>query len=276
MKVAPSLACTLVFLALASSAFAQDPEPATPSDGTEQAATAQLPVIPPTAPTPGPVIPLAASPESNNPFKVFAGDFKNFFSKDTGQVMSLFAVASIAAVPWDRDNARNGFNISPRLLDSGNTIGGFAFQAGLAIGTYGIGAATHNAKARAVGGDLFRAQLLSQALVQGVKYTVRRDRPDGSNSQSFPSGHSASAFATAAVLQRHFGWKAGVPAYAMGVYVASARMAWNKHHVSDVVMGAGFGIAAGRTVTMNLAGTKFGLGVAPTVGGAQITFTKKQ
>ena len=33
-----------------------------------------------------------------------------------------------------------------------------------------------------------------------------------SNSHSFPSGHSASAFATAGVLQRHYGWKAGVPA----------------------------------------------------------------
>ena len=64
-----------------------------------------------------------------------------------------------------------------------------------------------------------RAQVLSQTLVQALKYTVRRERPDGSNNKSFPSGHSASAFATATVLHRHYGWKIGVPAYALGGYV---------------------------------------------------------
>lgn len=275
MKFVSPLVCTLVLLALAGPVFAQDPEPSTPSEGADQVAR-QLPVIPPTAPGPTPVLPATIDPEGGNAFKLMVGDFKHFFSKDTGQVMSLFAVASIAAVPWDRDNARNGFNISPRLLDPGNTIGTFAFQASMGLATYGFGAVTHSTKAQAVGRDLVRAQILSQALVQAVKVTVRRPRPDGSNSMSFPSGHSASSFATAAVLQRHFGWKAGVPAYAMGVYIASARMAWNKHHVSDVVMGAGFGLASGRTVTMNLGGKKFGLGVAPTVGGAQVTFTQRQ
>ena len=88
------------------------------------------------------------------------------------------------------------------------------------------------------------------------------------------SGHSSSAFATATVLQRHYGWKAGVPAYALGSYVALARMSWNKHHATDVVMGAGLGIAAGRTVTMKVGGSKFNLGVQPQVGGASINFTK--
>ena len=91
---------------------------------------------------------------------------------------------------------------------------------------------------------------------------------------SFPSGHSASAFATATVLQRYYGWKVGAPAYALGSYVALARMSWNRHHATDVVMGAGFGIAAARTVTMSVAKTKFNVGVQPQVGGASINFTK--
>jgi membrane-associated phospholipid phosphatase len=112
-------------------------------------------------------------------------------------------------------------------------------------------------------------------MVQGVKLAAHRQRPDGSDNYSFPSGHSASAFATAAVVHRYYGWKAGIPAYAVGAYVASARMAWNKHYVSDVIVGAGFGLAAGRTVTMNMGGSRFTMGVAPTVGGAQITLTKQ-
>ena len=119
-----------------------------------------------------------------------------------------------------------------------------------------------------------RAQIVSQSIAQVVKFTVQRERPDASNSQSFPSGHAASAFATAGVLNRHYGWKAGVPAYAFGSYVALARMAWNRHHASDVVMGAGLGIASARTVTMTVAGSKFNMGVQPQVGGASVNFTK--
>ena len=150
----------------------------------------------------------------------------------------------------------------------------FTFQIGAGFATYGVGKAFGNQKAADVGRDIVRAQVLSQVLVQAVKYTVRRERPDGSNNKSFPSGHSASAFATATVLQRHYGWKVGVPAYALGSYVALARMAWNRHHATDVVMGAGFGIASARTVTMSMAKSKFSVGVQPQVGGASVNFTK--
>jgi hypothetical protein len=68
------------------------------------------------------------------------------------------------------------------------------------------------------------------------------------NDFSFPSGHSASSFATAAVLQRHFGWKVGVPAYVIAGYVATARVHDNRHYLSDVVFGAAMGIAGERTV----------------------------
>jgi membrane-associated phospholipid phosphatase len=122
----------------------------------------------------------------------------------------------------------------------------------------------------AAGRDIVRAQVVSQVMVQTLKYTVQRDRPDHSNNKSFPSGHSASAFATATVLHRYYGWKVSGPAYALGSYVALARMSWNRHHATDVVMGAGFGIASARTVTMQMAKSKFNVGVQPQAGGASI------
>ena len=64
------------------------------------------------------------------------------------------------------------------------------------------------------------------------------------------------------------------PAYALGSYIALASMAWNRHHATDVVMGAGFGIASARTVTMSLAKSRFSVGVQPQVGGASVNFTK--
>lgn len=269
-------ACFLICCALASPAAAQDSQPAahggdsTPAlvmPGGDQAAGSPQ-VIRPLPP------PAASDVETENIFKLSAGDFKNFFSVDTAKVMSYVSIVAIASAPWDREGVNNGFNIPTSLFESGNLLGQFAFQAAAGFATYGVGKAVGNKKAATVGRDLVRAQLLSQALVQTVKFSVRRERPDASNNKSFPSGHSASAFATATVLQRHYGWKVGVPAYALGSYVALARMAWNRHHATDVVMGAGFGIASARTVTMSLAKTRFNVGVQPQVGGASVNFSK--
>jgi membrane-associated phospholipid phosphatase len=126
-----------------------------------------------------------------------------------------------------------------------------------------------------LGADLIRSQVLTQGVVQAGKFATRRQRPDASNAHSLPSGHTASAFATAMVLKDHFGWKVGVPAYTFGAYVATSRMSANKHHLSDVVMGAAIGIAAGRTVTLGSGKARFAMGVAPTLGGAAITLTKR-
>jgi membrane-associated phospholipid phosphatase len=81
-----------------------------------------------------------------------------------------------------------------------------------------------------------------------LKYSVQRERPDGSNQHSFPSGHTASAFATASVLQQSYGWKVGTVAYLVAGYVGSARMVHNRHYLSDVAFGAAIGIAGARTV----------------------------
>lgn len=235
----------LVMLLLPVPAWAQDPEPT----------------------------PAKADP---SPFRVVAQDFKNFFSADTAQVLSMMAVASIAGTPWDNEAVEESDEIlSESFFGAGQVTGSFAFQVGMGALTYGVGKAAGSAKAADVGLDLVRAQIVSQVIVQALKYTVQRERPDGSDNHSFPSGHSASAFAMATVLQRHFGWKAGVPGYGFGVYIALSRMSEDKHHLSDVIMGAGFGLAAGRTVTLDLAGQKFGVGVEPTQGGAAITFTRR-
>jgi membrane-associated phospholipid phosphatase len=277
MHALRSTVFSLVFCALTAPALAQNPLPtANPGDATTATAApeGEQIVLPPTA-RPA-ELPLETAVETTNVFKLSAGDFKNFFSKDTAKVMGYVSLVAIATAPWDREGVNNGFNIPTALFESGNLLGQFTFQAAAGFATYGIAKSVHNQKAAAVGRDIVRAQLLSQVMVQTLKYTVRRERPDGSNNKSFPSGHSASAFATATVLQRHYGWKIGAPAYALGGYIALARMAWNRHHATDVVMGAGFGIASARTVTMSMAKSKFNVGVRPEVGGASVNFTKIQ
>jgi membrane-associated phospholipid phosphatase len=96
--------------------------------------------------------------------------------------------------------------------------------------------------------DLLQAQLLSEILVEPLKFAVRRERPDGSNRQSFPSGHAAVTFATATVIERHLGWRKSMIGYAIASYVAMSRIHDNRHYLSDVIFGAAVGSIAGRTV----------------------------
>ena len=76
----------------------------------------------------------------------------------------------------------------------------------------------------------------------------RPQRPDG-GSQSFPSGHSASAFAGAAFLERRYGWSYGAPAYAVATFVAYSRVESKRHWTSDVVAGGAIGIASNLVFT---------------------------
>jgi membrane-associated phospholipid phosphatase len=271
------LVASVVFAcAVAVPAVAQEPAPAEKPDTV--AATAPDGSSTEQVATPGgltiPQLPRETEIVDGNPFKLSAGDFKNFFSRDTARTLTYVAIVAVAAAPWDREGVNNGFNIPTTVFQSGNVIGNFMFQIGAGFATYGTGKAMGDKKLAYAGRDIVRAQVVSQVMVQTLKYTVQRDRPDHSNNKSFPSGHAASAFATATVLHRYYGWKVGGPAYALGSYVALARMSWNRHHATDVVMGAGFGIASARTVTMEMAKSKFNVGVQPQVGGASINFTK--
>jgi hypothetical protein len=101
---------------------------------------------------------------------------------------------------------------------------------------------------RAMSYDLLDAFLVNWAYTTAVKSAVGRERPNGEDEKSFPSGHASNAFALAAVLDRHYGWKAGGPAYALASAVAVSRLQRNKHYLSDVLAGATLGYVVGRTV----------------------------
>lgn len=83
------------------------------------------------------------------------------------------------------------------------------------------------------------------ALVNAGKYTVCDLRPDGSSKNSFPSGHTATAFAAATMLHHEYGGRSvwySVGGYAAAVATGISRVLNNRHWISDVVAGAGIGI----------------------------------
>ncbi len=208
------------------------------------------------------------------PFTAIPGDFVRFLSPETLRVAGIGGAGALAAHQWDRQGIEEATeHFRPSMFTAGNIGGSFLVQTGASLGLYSIGKLTGTDTLSGLGADLVRAQALTQGVVQAGKLVTRRTRPDGSNRHSLPSGHTASAFATATVLQEHFGWKVGIPAYGFGAYVAASRMSANKHHLSDVLLGATIGIAAGRTVTVGAGNVRFAMGVAPTSGGAVITFS---
>jgi len=73
------------------------------------------------------------------------------------------------------------------------------------------------------------------------KALVHEQRPDNSDNNSFPSGHTALAFSSATTLYRRYGWQMGFPAFAVATLTGSARVAARKHHWYDVVAGAAIG-----------------------------------
>lgn len=86
------------------------------------------------------------------------------------------------------------------------------------------------------------------AVVYALKFTVNRQRPDG-GTQSFPSGHTAAAFAGAGFLQRRYGWAYGAPAYAVAAFVGYSRVRARRHWTSDVLAGAAIGVGANLAFT---------------------------
>ena len=83
-------------------------------------------------------------------------------------------------------------------------------------------------------------------IVNPIKYGAKELRPDGSTRNSFPSGHTATAFVSATILHKEYGLTRS-PWYSIAGYgVATAtgvmRVLNNRHWISDVLSGAGIGI----------------------------------
>lgn len=195
--------------------------------------------------------------------QVFTGtvkDFKGLATHSNMQLLTLGGVAAFGARPVDQRVSR-GFSASSltETFEAGRVIGGTPVHLAASFAAYGLGRSLKNPCLASLGADLVQAQLMAEILSQGMKFAVNRTRPDGT-ARGFPSGHTTMSFATATVLQSHFGWKAGLPAYALASYVAASRVQSQRHYLSDVLFGAALGTVAGRTVTL---GTKQRFAISP-------------
>jgi undecaprenyl-diphosphatase len=95
---------------------------------------------------------------------------------------------------------------------------------------------------------------INTAITQGLKYTVNRERPytqypsvitpydNSQTNQSFPSGHTSTAFALATTLSlQNKQWHIIIPAYAWATSVGYSRLYLGEHYPTDVLAGAFIG-----------------------------------
>jgi hypothetical protein len=214
-------------------------------------------------PEPGalpPAQPAIDEPAAGNGFGRFvrdvAADYRNFFSVESAEWLSVGGVAALSVHGADeaiRDALADPDDpvVNALELKGGAEFGNLSAQLPLAAAWWTIAHTTGHSHGAAVGRDLVRAQISALSWTYAFKYTANRTRPNG-DPRSFPSGHSSAAFATAMVIQEHYGWKLGIPFFAAATYTAASRLTVNKHWASDVVFGAVVGMASARTVTVKV------------------------
>lgn len=113
--------------------------------------------------------------------------------------------------------------------------------------------------------------LLVEGMTRGVKGRSWEVRPDGTDRHSFPSGHSARAFAGAELVRMEYGAEWGTAAYLAASGVALWRVRDNRHWWNDVIAGAGLGMLSARLAVWLLPFERRWLGFSPK-SGVQVAF----
>ena len=146
-----------------------------------------------------------------------------------------------------RVNNKDGKKNTQLLTDFKTSIDDYTQYFGPAMV---VGLKAGGVEGRSSWGRMLASAALSYGImasfVNGIKYTAKEMRPDGSSANSWPSGHTATSFVGATLLHKEYGLTRS-PWYSIAGYgVATAtgvmRVLNNRHWVSDVMSGAGIGI----------------------------------
>lgn len=157
-------------------------------------------------------------------------------------------------------------------LAAGDIMGEAGVQFGVPLALYVAARMTDHSGTADFAVTLLRTQTVNGILTRSLKL-IPRPRPYQEVARraggSFPSGHTSATFATATVIHRRWGWRAGLPAYLLASYVGVSRLQ-NVHYLSDMTFGAALGIATGLTVNLPSRGPAVSPIVRPGVAGVKI------
>lgn len=118
--------------------------------------------------------------------------------------------------------------------------------------------------------ELGASWLATVGSTYALSHIVREKRPDGSDYHSFPSDTSASAFSAANYLWFRYGWRFGIPAYALATFAGYSRVQADKHHWYDVAASSAIALGINYAiVTRYRPSSRFGLSAGASPDGAE-------
>ena len=154
--------------------------------------------------------------------------------------------------------------------NTGDKIGLVYIHIGIGMAFLGAGELSENKKLADTGIVALEALLVNGIATEGLKYASSRDRPNGKDDLSFPSGHASSTATLAASVSEMYDWdlRISVPLYMITAFVGASRIQANEHYLSDVVAGVTLGTLVGTSFAKyhkekNSAGTSGNLAVIP-------------
>ena len=161
-------------------------------------------------------------------------------------------------------------------------VGDVRYQAPVLLGLYGYSVWKQDEELHDVMGSLLSASVITGVSTSALKLITNTDRPTDhlmNGHYGFPSYHTSSSFAIAAVLDEYYGSKVGLPAYLLAGAVGFSRIDERDHNLSDVVFGGVLGIVVGKAVAgRHLCGNskiQFGPYFHPTDGSPGIALETK-
>jgi len=163
--------------------------------------------------------------------------------------MSRYWVAGVAAVAlllFDSPARADNFEGDTAFETYGDVM-----QIALPLSAF---AATYIAKDKVGRVQFLKAGALTMGTVSVLKVTQEKWRPNASNAQSFPSGHTAGAFWGATFIGTRYGAKWGVPAYVLAALVGASRVDSQNHFADDVISGMSIALFSNWLITTPMSG----------------------
>jgi len=132
----------------------------------------------------------------------------------------------------------------------GYIIGAGSPEMVVSFALLGTGELINNKRLADTGVVSLEAYLINGIATLGLKYAVGRERPDGSDHLSFPSGHASLTATMAASISEMYDWdlRLAIPLYLTATFVGATRFQANEHYLSDVVAGITLGTLVGISV----------------------------
>jgi len=228
-------------------------------------------------------------------FRTFTADGRylvTFPSRATAKDAWITAgVAAATALTINRDQAIRGNIVASdrpgatRIATKFEPLGRQEVEAAALGILYLAGRGAGSARVVATAATSFESYLWATLITSVSKAGFGRERPGGGSDEGrffagdsiFPSGHTLRSFAIASVLADHYGRRAALVAYPVAALVGLSMIQEDRHWASDVVAGAGLGMAIGKGIATRhpapVPATTAFWTLLPRPGGAAVRFS---